>query len=58
MNWRGDYVFGSTYYEDQGVAYEGSSYICTADELGTTNVPTGDDWNLLALKGEIGSQGP
>lgn len=53
LTWRGDYDNATAYAVNDGVAYLGQSYICTATSTG--NLPTDTDfWNILASKGVDG----
>lgn len=52
--WRGAYDNGTAYVLNDGVSYNGSSYICTADTTG--NLPTDTSyWNVLAARGSDGT---
>jgi len=54
LYWRGAYDNGTAYILNDGVSYNGSSYICTADTTG--NIPTDTSyWNILASRGTDGS---
>ena len=61
FNWRKDWDNnGRDYSVDDVVAYNGSSYICVlAHKSNDDCMPTNKAlWNVLAQKGETGSQGP
>lgn len=52
--WRGAYDNGTAYTLNDGVSYNGSSYVCIADTTG--NLPTDTSyWNVLAAKGTDGT---
>lgn len=52
----GEYNNGTTYQVGQSVSYSGSSYVALT--VTTGNVPTNTSfWQLLAEKGEVGSDG-
>lgn len=54
--WKGEYVAETAYVIQDGVTYNGSSYICIADSTG--NLPTDTDyWQLVASKGDTGATG-
>lgn len=57
--WRGAWVSGTTYAENDGVTYDGSSYRRLIDGDGTTP-PSSDttNWELIAAKGDTGAVGP
>ena len=56
ISWKGTYVAETTYEVQDGVTYNGSSYICTAESTG--NLPTDTDyWQELAEKGDTGDTG-
>jgi hypothetical protein len=60
LNWRGAWGSGTTYNLLDAVSYNGSSYVCVNNGIvgGTApDVATGD-WNIIALKGDVGPQGP
>lgn len=60
MNWRGTWSPVGTYADDDGVSYNGSSYICYV-AVGPTATPPPSDpshWGLLAQAGAAGSTGP
>lgn len=55
VNWRGAYAPDTTYYQYDGVSFNGSSYILTAEES-QGNAPTNTlYWDLLAAKGADGA---
>lgn len=55
VNWRGAYSPDTTYYQYDGVSFNGSSYILTAEES-QGNAPTNTlYWDLLAAKGADGA---
>jgi hypothetical protein len=57
INWLGDYDSGTTYADNDAVAFNGSSYICIAPTAG--HDPTDISyWNVLAEKGDTGDAGP
>ena len=63
-NWRGDWALSTSYAEDDAVAHNGSSYICTSAHTSdaTTEPGVGVNWqtvwNLLASVGGTGATGP
>lgn len=60
LNWRGTWVSGGNYVEDDAVAYNGASYFCISDISGGTTPPNTDtsNWALLAAQGAEGPTGP
>ena len=61
IEWKGTWKDSFDYKAYDAVQYEGSSYICTTEHTSNINNDPINDfntWNLLALKGEIGQQGP
>jgi hypothetical protein len=58
LNWQGSWTSGTSYAEDDAVAYNGASWFCIAATSGTTN-PSADTvhWALLASQGAQGLQG-
>jgi hypothetical protein len=60
LNWRGAWVSGGNYVEDDAVAYNGASYFCISDISGGTTPPNTDtsNWALLAAQGAEGPTGP
>ncbi len=62
LNWQGTWAAGTSYVEDDAVAYNGASYFCIlaiVGNVGNQN-PTIDTihWALLAAQGATGPQGP
>lgn len=56
LNWQGVYDGGTAYVVDDGVSYNGGSYICILASTG--NVPTNTTyWEVLASKGDDGTNG-
>jgi hypothetical protein len=56
MSWKGTYDNDTAYEIQDGVNYNGSSYICIAETTG--NLPTDTDyWQLLTSKGDTGATG-
>lgn len=54
LTWQGAYNNGTSYVLNDGVSYNGSSYICILASTG--NLPTnGTYWNLIAQKGADGA---
>jgi len=58
LEWRGQWVSGTSYAEDDAVGYNGASWFCILATSGTTN-PSADTthWALLAAQGAQGVQG-
>lgn len=59
LTWKGQWVSGDSYLEDDAVGHNGASWFCIADTSGTTP-PNADvsSWALLASQGAQGNQGP
>lgn len=59
LTWRGAWVSGTSYVEDDAVGYNGASWFCINNTSGTTppNVDI-SNWALLAAQGSPGPQGP
>jgi len=59
LEWKGTWISGNNYVEDDAVAYDGASYFCIADATGRTENPDTDTayWALLAAQGANGSTG-
>ena len=55
FNWRGQFAIG-VYYTNDVVEHEHSTYIATA--YTDSSVPSNAPWQLMAAKGQDGSQGP
>lgn len=57
--WRGAWVSGSDYEQNDIVEYLGSSYICVVDVNNSVSNPLADtsNWDLLAQKGSNGAPG-
>lgn len=55
MVWTGAWNSGTTYTLNQGVSYNGSSYVALAGS--TNDPPPSANWSLLASKGDAGPQG-
>jgi hypothetical protein len=62
LNWQGTWAAGTSYVEDDAVAYNGASYFCILAIVGNAGNqnPTIDTihWALLAAQGATGPQGP
>lgn len=58
LNWRGTWVSGTSYLQNDAVGYGGSSWFCIAAISGTTT-PNLDNthWALLASQGATGTNG-
>lgn len=58
LTWKGQWVSGNSYVEDDAVGHNGASWFCIADTSGTTP-PNADllNWALLASQGAQGIQG-
>jgi hypothetical protein len=56
MTWRGAWTAIASYVKDDAVAFGGSSWIALRDSTGVQPV-AGDDWALVAAKGNTGPQG-
>ena len=57
LEFKGDYEPTARYTKGDVVKYNGSSYACIVDEV-TGNLPTDENyWQLMAEKGDTGSQG-
>jgi len=58
LDWRGTYTAGTAYERNDGVLYNGSSYVALQATIGNAppNLPTteNDYWSLLAVKGQDG----
>ena len=53
INWRGNWSNSTTYAANDGVSYEGSSYVAKIESL--NKLPTDTSyWNLVASKGDTG----
>ena len=59
LTWRGVWVSGTSYVEDDAVGYNGASWFCINNTSGTTppNVDI-SNWALLAAQGSPGPAGP
>lgn len=56
VNWRGTWNASTAYLLEDAVAYQGSSYIATADTTGS--VPPNAPWAVMAAAGATGPPGP
>jgi hypothetical protein len=56
MNWRGGWDASVAYRQDDGVSHGGSSWIALRENIGSPPAP-GEDWSLIAPKGDAGEQG-
>jgi len=56
LNWIGNWDSGTSYEVDDGVAYQGGSYIAVADNINQAPGTPGI-WNALANKGDTGATG-
>ena len=59
LEWKGAWVSGTSYIEDDAVGFNGASWFCILDTNGTTSPDTDTThWALLAAQGATGPQGP
>lgn len=58
INWRGEYVESTAYAKNDAVSYGGSAYIMVSNSVIGAVPGIDDDWQLMALKGDAGAQGP
>jgi hypothetical protein len=58
VNWRSDYISGTTYQPGDAVVYQGASYIATqtTTEAPGPRIELGIPWDILALRGAVGPQ--
>jgi hypothetical protein len=58
--WMGAWAVGVEYHLNNGVAHNGSSYICIRENFSSIvdEPPNATYWNVLALEGAIGPRGP
>jgi len=56
INWRGAWSAATAYVANDGVNYQGSSYVATAPVTGTA--PPTAPWQLVAQQGATGATGP
>jgi hypothetical protein len=56
LNWRGTWEAALEYQTDDAVGHEGSSWVALRSSTGATPAE-GDDWSVLAAKGEPGTTG-
>jgi len=56
INWRGTWSAATAYVANDGVNYQGSSYVATAATTGST--PPAAPWQLVAQQGATGPTGP
>jgi hypothetical protein len=56
INWRGTWSASTAYIANDGVNYQGSSYVATAATTGST--PPAAPWQLVAAQGATGATGP
>jgi hypothetical protein len=56
INWRGTWSASTAYAANDGVDYNGSSYVATAATTGST--PPAAPWQLVAQQGSTGPAGP
>lgn len=57
FTWRGSYEDDTTYFENDVVEHNGSSWICLIETVGITPNHNSLLWDLMALKGKDGSGG-
>jgi hypothetical protein len=57
LNWKGGWNSITNYVPDDAVSYNGSSWIAKRTNIGVTPLE-GDDWTIVAQKGDIGPTGP
>ena len=57
INWRGTYDYYTTYYVNDAVSYDGSSYICSSQNSYNYPYEGNGSWGLLSRKGDQGPQG-
>lgn len=58
ITWRGEYNSSNTYYVDDIVLWNGSTYYATGSDINGTFAPPGGDWELFTSKGNTGDPGP
>lgn len=56
LNWRGAWDSAETYAANDAVSHDGSSWLAKRENTGATPA-AGDDWTLLAEKGQPGAAG-
>src|SRR3990167_2827663 len=56
LNWKGTWNTSVNYITDDAVSYNGSSWIAKRDNA-NVSPSEGDDWTIIAQKGEQGQQG-
>lgn len=56
IDWKGEWVIGTTYNAGEGVSYDGSSYIALVDTTGD-EPPADGIWQLTTLRGASWSHG-
>jgi hypothetical protein len=56
VNWKGSWNVATVYAADDAVSHNGSSWLAKRSNS-NTQPAEGDDWTLIALKGETGPQG-
>ena len=57
FDWRGDWVVTTSYVVNDVVQHEGSTWIATADNVGSEPDGSSTDWDLFAERGEPGDDG-
>ena len=57
INWRGTYDYYTTYYVNDAVSYDGSSYICSSQNSYNYPYEGNGFWGLLSRKGDQGPSG-
>lgn len=57
LNWQGAWNSTTNYLTDDAVSYSGSSWIAKRANANVTPVE-GDDWAIVAQKGDVGATGP
>ena len=58
VDWKGTWDSGVEYFTDDGVSFNGTSYISKQDN-NTNHLPTDVSWwDVWVAKGEVGATGP
>ena len=58
LNFRGQYVSGEAYLENDLVSYQGAAYFAILDNTGGNPPPDSPSWALFVSQGATGPQGP
>jgi len=57
LKWRGSWTGTATFVLNDAVAHNGSSWMAKAGSSGTAPIEGSADWDLLAMKGDVGATG-